>query len=139
MNNQKLIVLCTGNSCRSQLMEAYLKKFAKKTDIFSAGSNPQGVHLFTIKALEEDGVDTSSLFSKHIDMFKDVFFDLSLSVCDRAKQVCDIHLNSKHKMHYSFADPASVIGDEKTVWGAFCETRDSIKKYAKDYCIKYDL
>ena len=42
-------------------------------------------------------------------------------------------------MHYSFADPAAVLGDEKTVWGAFCQTRDSIKKYAKDYCIKYDL
>ena len=65
MNNQKLIVLCTGNSCQSQFMEAYLKKFASKTDVFSAGSNPQGLHSFTKKALEEDGVDTF-LFSLNI-------------------------------------------------------------------------
>jgi len=139
MSNQKLIVLCTGNSCRSQLMEAYLKKFAKQTEIFSAGSNPQGVHPLTIKVLEEDGMEASTLFSKHIDNFKDVRFDISLSVCDRAKEACDVHLNSMHKMHYSFVDPAAVKGDETKVWRAFCEIRDSIKEYAKKYTEKHNL
>jgi arsenate reductase len=112
----KTLILCTGNSCRSILFEALLSHYVgDKFSVFSAGSNPAGqVNPFSIKTLEKYNIPTSDLRSKSWDEFKDVEFDLIITVCgEAASEFCPVFLGKGVKIHLGFDDPAKFIGDEE--------------------------
>ncbi|EAQ80941.1 arsenate reductase ArsC [Blastopirellula marina] len=126
---KRVLVLCTGNSCRSQMAEALfetLSEGAWKSD--SAGSKPSGyVHPLAIRAMSELGVDISSNESKHVDQFADQPFDLVVTVCDNAKEACPVFPGAKQTLHWPFDDPADATGDEEEKMLMFRRVRDEIK------------
>lgn len=140
MKKKKVLVLCTGNSCRSQMAEGYLRFFSKNlVEIYSAGIETHGVNPNAIIIMEEDGIDISRHTSNHIDEYSDIRFDYIITVCDNAKESCPIFIGNGIRLHYDFPDPAKVIGTEDEVLHAFREVRNSIKNYSKDFISKHML
>ena len=118
----KVLVLCTGNSCRSILTEALFNHYgAGKIIAYSAGSNPTGeVHPLSIKTLQANNLNTQNLRSKSWDVFSDKVFDLVITVCDNAAgEACPIYLNSIPKAHWGVEDPAKFKGNEKEIENEF--------------------
>lgn len=131
---KKVLVLCTGNSCRSQIAHGYLQKFANgKAEIYSAGIETHGVNPKAIEVMKEDGIDISHHTSNHIDEYKNIDFDYVITVCDNAKERCPFFPSSAKKFHQNFPDPAKVKGDDEVVMEAFRSVRDSIKSYSKKF------
>ena len=131
---KKVLVLCTGNSCRSQIAEGYLKQFAKgKAEIFSAGVETHGVNPRAIAIMKEDGIDISSHTSNNINEYRDIDFDFVITVCDNAKERCPFFPSNAKKFHHDFPDPAKATGTEEEILQAFRNTRQMIK----DYCEKF--
>ncbi len=131
---KKVLVLCTGNSCRSQIAEGYLRYFANgKAEIYSAGIETHGVNPRAIEVMKEDGIDISHHTSNHIDEYKNIDFDYVITVCDNAKERCPFFPSSAKKFHQNFPDPAKVEGDDEIVMEAFRSVRDSIKSYSKKF------
>lgn len=131
---KNVLVLCTGNSCRSQLAEGYLKYFAQnKAKIYSAGIEVHGVNPRAIKIMAEDGIDISSQKSNNIEEYFDVAFDYVITVCDHAKESCPNFSTKAIKLHHNFPDPAKAIGTEVEIMSHFRNTRDLIKSYIKDF------
>lgn len=131
---KKILVLCTGNSCRSQIAEGYLKKFAgKHASVYSAGVETHGVNPRAIAIMKEDGIDISSHTSNHIDEYKDVDFDFVVTVCDNAKERCPYFPANAERVHYNFPDPAKVNGTEEEIIDEFRSVREMIKKYAENF------
>ncbi len=129
-----VLVLCTGNSCRSQIAEGYLKHFGKdKTHVFSAGIETHGVNPRAIKTMLEDGIDISGHTSNHVNEYKDIAFDFVITVCDNAKENCPVFPSSAKKFHHNFPDPAKAQGTENEVMDAFRNVRNQIKQYCKDF------
>ena len=134
MNKKKILVLCTGNSCRSQIAEGYLRYFANnKADIYSAGVETHGVNPRAIATMKEDGIDISHHTSNHIDEYRDIDFDLVLTVCDNAKERCPYFPSKAKKFHYNFPDPAKATGAEDEIMEQFRKVRQEIK----DYCQRF--
>ena len=139
MEKKKILVLCTGNSCRSQIAHGYLQYFAKeKAIIYSAGIETHGVNPRAINTMKEDGIDISSHTSNHIDEYKDIDFEYVITVCDNAKESCPVFIGSAKMFHYNFPDPAKATGTEEEIKEAFKKVRDQIKKYCEDF-IKNNL
>ncbi|MFD2874116.1 arsenate reductase ArsC [Mucilaginibacter ximonensis] len=131
---KKVLVLCTGNSCRSQIAEGYLRYFAgNKAEIYSAGIETHGVNPKAIKVMKEDGIDISHHTSNNIDEYKDIDFDYVITVCDNAKESCPYFPSNAVKFHYNFPDPAKAVGTEEEVMAEFRMVREMIKLYAKDF------
>lgn len=131
---RNILVLCTGNSCRSQMAHGYLKKFAgDKADIYSAGVETHGVNPNAIKFMAEDGVDISQHTSNLVDEYMDIKFDFVITVCDNAKERCPYFPTTAVKLHHNFSDPSKVKGTEEEIRNAFIETRDEIKRYFKKF------
>lgn len=131
---KKILVLCTGNSCRSQIAEGYLKQFAKgKAEIFSAGVETHGVNPRAIAIMKEDGIDISSHTSNNIHEYRDIDFDFVITVCDNAKERCPFFPSKAKKLHHDFPDPAKATGTEEEILELFRNTRQMIK----DYCEKF--
>ncbi|MFN3406854.1 MAG: arsenate reductase ArsC, partial [Caldimicrobium sp.] len=108
---KKILFLCTGNSCRSQMAEGWAKKIlpSEEFEVYSAGTNPSGIDPYAIKVMSEVGIDITSHRSKHVDEFKDVDFYAVITVCDNAKESCPIWFGkTKLKLHKSFQDPPSL-------------------------------
>ena len=126
----KVLFLCTGNSCRSQIAEGWAKYLKRDTiEAYSAGICPSGVNLRAIRVMAEDGVDVSGHTSKHIDDLAGIDFDYVVTLCDNAKEQCPV-LQSKTKMiHRAFGDPTLVVGSEEEVMAAFVKVRDDIKAF----------
>ena len=124
----KVLFLCTGNSCRSQIAEAVVNYYlADQWLAFSAGTNPAGfVHPLTIEVLSEIGIDHSGV-SKNVDQFKGQSFDLVMTVCDQAAENCPVWLGSGKKLHIGFADPAKAVGTPDEIMNAYRRTRDEIR------------
>ena len=126
----KVLILCTGNSCRSQMAEAFLKSFNKNIYVNSAGTNP--VHLvnpYAIKVMKEVGIDISQNKTKNVDKFISQEFDYVITVCDGAKESCPVFTGKvKNRLHIGFSDPAEAKGTENEILGAFRQVRDQIKK-----------
>jgi len=100
---KKVLVLCTGNSCRSQVAEGYLRKFSNgEAEIFSAGIETHGVNRLAIAVMKEDGIDISHHTSNHTDEYKNIDFDYVITVCDNAKERCPIFPSSAKKFHQNF-------------------------------------
>ncbi len=127
---KRVLFLCTGNSCRSQMAEAIVNAQAgDRWRAFSAGSRPAGfVHPATIRALAEIGIDASRARSKPISDFRNEHFDLVVTVCDREAEDCPVRLGGGEQVHLEFPDPARVQGDEARVMAAFRSVRDAIQQ-----------
>jgi arsenate reductase len=131
---KKVLVLCTGNSCRSQLAEGYLRHFAKdKADIYSAGIETHGVNPKGIEIMKRDGIDISSHTSNNVNEYTGIDFDFVITVCDNAKESCPYFPSNAIKFHYNFPDPAKAIGNEEQVMEQFREVRDMIKEYTHTF------
>jgi arsenate reductase (thioredoxin) len=131
---KNILVLCTGNSCRSQIAEGYLRHFAgNKANVYSAGVETHGVNPRAIAIMQEDGIDISSHTSNNVDEYRNIDFDLIITVCDNAKERCPYFPSNAKRFHYNFPDPAKATGTEKEVEGQFRMVRDMIK----DYCRKF--
>lgn len=127
-----ILVLCTGNSCRSQMAHGYLNHFLKdKATIYSAGVEVHGVNPFAIGIMAEDGVLIHTHTSNHVDEYLEIDFDLVLTVCDHARDACPILPGAKKVIHHSFTDPSHGEGTAKELITAFRTTRDEIKEYTQ--------
>jgi arsenate reductase (thioredoxin) len=134
MKTQKILVLCTGNSCRSQIAEGYLKHFAgEKAEIYSAGVETHGVNPRAIATMQEDGIDISTHTSNNMEEYRDIDFDFVITVCDNAKERCPFFPSSAQKFHYNFPDPAKAKGTDKEIMQQFREVREMIKRYAENF------
>lgn len=130
----KILVLCTGNSCRSQMAEGYLRHFARgKAEIYSAGIETHGVNPHAITVMKEDGIDISNHTSNNINEYSDIEFDYVITVCDNAKERCPIFPSTAKKFHHNFPDPAKAKGNEVNILEEFREVRDMIKGYSKNF------
>lgn len=131
---KKILVLCTGNSCRSQIAEGYLRHFAgEKAEVYSAGVETHGVNPRAIATMAEDGIDISHHTSNNVEEYRDIPFDFVITVCDNAKERCPFFPSSAQKLHYNFPDPAKATGNEEEVAQAFGDVREQIKAYAKQF------
>lgn len=131
---KKVLVLCTGNSCRSQIAEGYLRHFAGNTaQIYSAGIETHGVNPKAIQTMKEDGIDISNHTSNNIDEYRDMDFDFVITVCDNAKESCPYFPSNAVKFHHNFPDPAKAVGSEQEVMTQFRKVREMIKTYAKNF------
>ncbi len=124
----KILILCTGNSCRSQMAEGFLKSLDSSLEVFSAGTNPaQRVNPNAIKVMNEIGIDISKGHSKNVEQFINHSFDYVITVCDNAKETCPVFTgNVKHKLHIGFDDPADTTGTEEEVLPVYRRVRDEI-------------
>lgn len=131
---KKILVLCTGNSCRSQLAEGYLRHFAgDKALVYSAGVETHGVNPRAIATMKEDSIDISGHTSNNILEYTGIEFDYVITVCDNAKERCPYFPSNAQKFHYNFPDPAKAIGTEAEIEKAFSDVRSMIKKYCADF------
>ncbi len=132
-----ILVLCTGNSCRSQMAEGYLKHFAKdNASIYSAGVETHGVNPRAIAIMKEDGIDISKHTSNNLEEYMDIHFDYILTVCDNANERCPFFPGKAERLHYNFFDPSKVDGSEEEIHNAFTKTRNQIRAYCKDFVEK---
>lgn len=129
---KKILVLCTGNSCRSQIAEGYLRHFSSdKAEVYSAGVETHGVNPKAIAVMKEDGIDISNHTSNNIDEYHDIDFDFVITVCDNAKENCPFFPTKAKKFHYNFPDPAKATGTEEEIFDEFRKVREMIKEYCK--------
>ncbi len=134
---KKVLILCTGNSARSQMAEGLLKHIAQSQyEIYSAGTKPSRVRHEAVNALAEIGIDISENRSKSVEEFLNEEIDYVLTVCDNAKENCPYFPAKTKVIHHSFADPAEIQGDEETRLKAFRKIRDEIKKYFENDFVK---
>ena len=131
---KKILVLCTGNSCRSQIAEGYLRHFSNgRAAIFSAGVETHGVNPKAIAIMKEDGIDISGHTSNHINEYSDMTFDYVITVCDNAKERCPVFHSSAKKFHQNFPDPAKATGTDEEINKEFRRVREMIKVYSKQF------
>jgi arsenate reductase len=129
---KKILVLCTGNSCRSQIAEGYLRYFAgNKADVYSAGVETHGVNPKAIATMQEDGIDISKHTSNNIDEYRNIDFDFVITVCDNAKERCPYFPTKAKKFHQNFPDPAKATGTYEEIIAEFRKVRHLIKEYCK--------
>ncbi len=130
----KILVLCTGNSCRSQIAEGYLRQFVNgKADIYSAGIETHGVNPRAIATMKEDGIDISTHTSNNVNEYTNIEFDYVITVCDNAKETCP-YFPAKIKMfHHNFPDPAKAKGTEQEIINEFRKVREMVKEYTKNF------
>ncbi len=131
---KKVLVLCTGNSCRSQIAHGYLQNFGDdKLEIYSAGVETHGVNPKAIATMKEDRIDISSHTSNNILEYQGIDFDFVITVCDNAKERCPYFPSKALKFHYNFPDPAKAIGTDEEIKNEFTRVREMIKKYCIDF------
>jgi arsenate reductase len=125
-----ILVLCTGNSCRSQLAEGYLRHFhGDVATVYSAGIETHGVNPRAVAVMAEVGIDISMQTSNHVDEYLHIPFDLVLTVCDHASEQCPVFPGSVKRIHHNFTDPAKARGTEEEVMAMFRQVRDEVKNY----------
>jgi arsenate reductase len=131
---KRILVLCTGNSCRSQIAEGYLKSFAKdKAAVYSAGIETHGVNPRAVQTMKEDGIDISHHTSNNIDEYRNIDFDFVITVCDNAKERCPLLPSKAKQFHHNFPDPAKAKGSENEIMHQFRNVREEIKKFSKKF------
>ncbi|WP_047548408.1 arsenate reductase ArsC [Psychroserpens sp. Hel_I_66] len=132
---KNILVLCTGNSCRSQMAHGYLEKFLeRKAQIYSAGIETHGLNPGAVSIMKEDGIDISGHTSNHIDEYAQIDFNFIITVCDHAKENCPF-IPSKNavRLHHNFFDPSKVLGTSEEKHAAFLKARNEIKEYVKNF------
>ena len=131
----RILVLCTGNSCRSQMAEGLIRSFERGIEVYSAGTDPADhVHPKAVSVMNEIGIDISHHRPKTVDIFLNDSFDYVLTVCDDARENCPVFTGDvKHRIHFGFPDPAKAIGTEEEIMNVFREVRDQIHKEMKGF------
>ena len=124
--HKKILVICTGNSARSQMAEGFLKHYKKDWEIYSAGTQPVGLNPIAVGVMSEKGIDISGYKSKHIDLFSNMKFDYVITVCDNAKESCPVFPGNAEYIHWSLKDPAAAEGTKEEKLKAFRKIRDEI-------------
>ena len=122
----KILVICTGNSARSQMAEGFLKYYKKEWEIYSAGTKPKGLNPLAVEVMSEKGIDISGYKSKSIDLFLNKKFDYVVTVCDNAKESCPVFPGNAKYLHWSLKDPAAIEGTKEEKLIIFRKTRDEI-------------
>jgi arsenate reductase len=131
---KRILVLCTGNSCRSQIAEGYLRLYAKdKANVYSAGIETHGVNPKAIIVMKEDRIDISHHTSNNVNEYRNINFDFVITVCDNAKENCPVFPSTAKQFHQNFTDPAKATGTEEEIMQQFRSVRDEIKKYSKNF------
>ena len=140
MNKRQVLILCTGNSCRSQMAEAIVNHFLPdQWQAFSAGTQPAGyVHPLALRVLEEIGIHHSGV-SKSTDVFRGKNFDVVITVCDDAAENCPIWLGKGKRVHIGFTDPAQAGGNELEKLAVFRQVRDEIRTRILDYLQSFPI
>ena len=134
----RILVLCTGNSCRSQIAHGYLQHFGgSAVEVLSAGVETHGVNPRAIAIMSEDGIDISRHTSNNVDEYRELAFDHVITVCDNAKERCPWFPTTAQKHHRNFTDPAKVTGTEAEIMAAFRRVRDEIKAYCRDFIAQH--
>ncbi|MFH0761139.1 MAG: arsenate reductase ArsC [Bacteroidota bacterium] len=125
----KVLILCTGNSCRSQMAQGFLKYFHPDWNVFSAGTRPaQKVSPYAIRVMAEKRIDITGEHPKPVDQFIRDEFDYVVTVCDHAREVCPVFIGKvQHRLHIGFHDPADAIGTEEEILTVYRRIRDEIK------------
>jgi arsenate reductase len=125
----KILILCTGNSCRSQMAEGFLQSFDKNLEVYSAGTKPeQQVNPRAIEVMNEIGIDLSAHKPEDVEQYLEDSFDYVITVCDSAKETCPVFMGEvKHNLHMGFEDPAGATGSEEEILNKFREIRDQIE------------
>ena len=135
---KQILVLCTGNSCRSQIAEGYLQKFAgNRAVVYSAGIETHGVNPKAIEVMAEDDVDISHHTSNNVDEYTNIPFDYVITVCDNAKENCPYFPTNAQRFHFNFPDPAKATGTPEEIMNEFRRVRDMIKDYSKEFIEKH--
>ena len=133
-----ILILCTGNSCRSQMAEGWFRHHMPEGSVVrSAGIEAHGVNPRAIRVMQEVGIDITSHTSNRIEEYKDETFDLVLTVCDNAREVCPVYPATTRTIHHSFPDPADATGDEEEIIQVFRDVRDSVGAYAEELLESY--
>lgn len=134
MSSKNILVLCTGNSCRSQIAEGYLRHFAgENANVYSAGIETHGVNPKAIAVMAEDHIDIGKHTSNHVDEYMSIPFDIVITVCDNANEACPFFPGKVERFHENFPDPAKATGTADEVMDEFRRVRDLIKVYAADF------
>jgi arsenate reductase len=138
MAQRQVLILCTGNSCRSQMAEAIINdRLGDRWQAYSAGTQPSGyVHPLALAALAEIGIDWAGT-SKHTDAFRDADLDLVVTVCDDAAENCPVWLGRGRTVHLGFPDPAKATGSEEEVMAVFRQVRDDIAEQIPALLARY--
>jgi len=134
----KILILCTGNSCRSQMAQGFLQSFNKNIKVYSAGTEPANkVNPKAIAVMKEAGIDISSHTPKNVDQYINEEWDYVITVCDDANETCPTFIGKvKHRLHMGFEDPSKVTGSEDFIWSEFRRIRDLIKEKFYEFYIK---
>lgn len=131
----KILILCTGNSCRSQMAEGFLRSYDPEIEVFSAGTEPsKKVHPKAVEVMKENGIDLSDHYPQKVDEFLDDAFDYVITVCGHAKENCPVFLGEvKQHLHIGFEDPAEATGTEEEILEEFRRIRDEIRERMKAF------
>jgi|TARA_Y100000385_G_scaffold13926_1_gene14208 arsenate reductase (thioredoxin) len=133
MENINILVICTGNSCRSQIAEGYLKYFSKQlnmnTNVYSAGIRAEGINKKAMEIMAKDGIDISNHTSNTLEEYKNTEISHLITVCDHANESCPVYLKEVNLTHQNFSDPSKVTGNEFEIQNAFEKCREEIKSF----------
>ncbi|MBN4065862.1 arsenate reductase ArsC [Candidatus Amoebophilus asiaticus] len=134
MTKKKILVLCTGNSCRSQMAGGFLKNIGKDdVEVYSAGIAPENVNPNAVNVMKEVGIDISEHTSNHINEYDSLNPDFLISVCDHAKENCPFFPSNARHLHHNFNDPAMARGTNKEILDIYRQVRDEIKIYCDEF------
>ena len=133
MENINILVICTGNSCRSQIAEGYLRYFSKQlnmnTNVYSAGIRAEGINKKALEIMAKDGIDISNHTSNTLEEYKNTEISHVITVCDHANESCPVYLKKVNLTHKNFSDPSKVTGNEFEIQNAFEKCREEIKSF----------
>lgn len=131
----KILIICTGNTCRSQMAEGFLKSFDADLEVYSAGTIAEGkVNPFAVKGMLELGIDINGQNPESVKKYLDKSFDYVITVCDGAKEICPVFQGDvKNRLHLGFEDPAAARGTEEEVMPVYRKVRDQIKERFYDF------
>ena len=136
-----ILVLCTGNSCRSQIAHGYLEKFtdSKKVKVYSAGVETHGVNPKAVATMKQVGIDISNYTSNNVNEYLDIYFDYVITVCDNALERCPFFPTKAKKFHSNFPDPAKATETNDEIIIEFASVRDMIKTYFENFVLENKL
>ena len=138
---KNVLILCTGNSCRSQIAHGYFEKMTdgRRVKIYSAGIETHGVNPRAIATMAEDGIDISKNTSNNVAEYAGINFDFVITVCDNANELCPIFPGKARKFHQNFPDPAKATGSDAEVMAQFREVRGQIKSFVEKFVLENGL
>ncbi|MBD2702219.1 arsenate reductase ArsC [Spirosoma sp. BT702] len=134
---KRILVMCTGNSTRSQMAQGYLQHFAgNRAQVFSAGVETHGLNLKAVQIMADDGIDISHHTSNHVSEYAGISFDYVITVCDHAQERCPIWLGNATRIHQNFTDPSKATGSVEEIWNSYKSVRNEIRDFSLHFAQK---